>query len=67
MITERTFFRLLRGDIRDMMVKASNRERELINQLAPWLITSEKEGEPAKLKPNVPEEIKKAYEEWLKL
>lgn len=50
-----------------MMVKASNRERELINQLAPWLITSEKEGEPAKLKPNVPEEIKKAYEEWLKL
>ncbi len=50
-----------------MMVKASNKERELINQLAPWLITSEKDGEPAKLKPDAPDEIKKLYEEWLSM
>lgn len=50
-----------------MMVKASSREIELLNQLAPWLIISEKDGEPAKLKPDAPEEIKELYEEWLNL
>ncbi|SEK68471.1 hypothetical protein [Ruminococcus albus] len=50
-----------------MMAKASNREIELLNQLAPWLIISEKDGEPAKLKPDAPDEIKKLYKEWLNM
>ncbi len=49
-----------------MMVRASDREIELLDRIAPWLITSLKDGEPAKLKPDAPEEIQKLYQEWLK-
>lgn len=50
-----------------MMRMPSEREIELHRRIAPWLIPGEVEGQPAKLKDNAPEEIKAAYEEWLKL
>ena len=50
-----------------MLSIKSDREIELLDKIAPWLIMSMKDGEPAKLKPDAPEDIKAAYEEWLKL
>ena len=48
-----------------MMRMPSKKEIELHERIAPWLIPGEVEGEPAKLKPDAPEDIKRAYKEWL--
>lgn len=50
-----------------MMRKPSEKAIKLHMKIAPWLIPGEIEGQPAKLKPEAPEEIKKTYEEWLKI
>lgn len=50
-----------------MMRMPSKKEMELHDKIAMWLIPGDVEGQPAKIKDNAPEEIKKAYEEWLTL
>ena len=49
-----------------MMVNPKKGEVELFDKIVPWLIVGEKEGDPPTLKPDAPEEIKEAYEEWLR-
>lgn len=50
-----------------MMRNPKKGEVEILHKIIPWLIISEKDGEPAKLKPDAPDEIKKLYEEWLSM
>ena len=49
-----------------MMYKPSDEKLELLYKIAPWLIPGEVEGQPAKLEPDAPEEIKELYEKWLR-
>ena len=50
-----------------MMGNISKKEIELHEKISKWLIRGDIEGEPAKLKEDAPEEIKKAYKEWLSI
>ena len=50
-----------------MMRMPNKKALELHFKIAPWLIPGEVEGQPAKLKEDAPEEIKEAYEEWLRI
>ena len=50
-----------------MMQNPNPKKIELLHKIAPWLIPGEVEGQPAKLKDDAPEDIKKAYKEWLLL